>query len=86
MTPSATLPKLGEWWKEPKVNEYSYAEVVDITGFGEIKIRSLAKEGKIKRTRHGFYDKASVDAYQKDREERLAVTPNKTIKKGGGYA
>ena len=62
-----------EWWKEKLDNEYTLAEVRAITGWSQYKIQTLKDAGTIIQTRKAFYDKASVDAYQKAREERLAI-------------
>jgi len=65
-----------------KLNEYSVHEVSAITGWTPGKVATLAKEGKIKRTRTGFYDKGSVDAYEKDRAERRLVKRAEWIVQG----
>ncbi len=63
-------------------NEYSAKEVAQVTGWSQPKVCMLAKRGQIKPTRRGFYDKASVDAYQADREERRGIAPAIWVKEG----
>lgn len=65
------------WWEDAKENEYTRKEVQEIMKFKQCKIHRLKEAGTIKQTRNGFYDKASVDAYQADREERLAIMEGK---------
>jgi hypothetical protein len=63
-------------------NEYSAQEVAIVTGWSQPKVCMLSKRGQIKKTRRGFYDKASVDKYQADRDERKAIAPAVWVKRG----
>jgi len=65
--------KQDHWMNQPKDNEYSTAQVAKITGWSNPKVANFSDRGSIVRTREGFYTKESVDAYQADREERLAI-------------
>lgn len=74
--------KEAHWTNLPREDEYSTAQVSDITGWTNYKISLLARDGKITRTRKGFYTKESVDAYQADRAERLKIKPADWIARG----
>lgn len=56
-------------------NEYHVDDACTTLGWSRYKIVTLVNDGKIKRTRKGYYDKQSVDAYKKELEERKAITP-----------
>lgn len=62
--------------------EYTREEAFAIIGLNVHKFDDIIKTGKIKRTRRGHYSRESVDAFQKDRQERLAIEPPKWIKGG----
>lgn len=66
-----TVPKP---YSTPTEHEYTALEVMNITGWGQPKISNLCLEGKITGTRKGYYSRELVDAYQRDREERLAMS------------
>jgi hypothetical protein len=69
--------------QEPqKDNEYIGKEVMAILGFVSSKIIKLASEGKIKRTRTGFYCKESVDNYRKEMDERKGIPSAKWVRRG----
>lgn len=79
---SMTRSKQDHWTNQPKDNEYSTAQVAKITGWSNQKVANLSDRGSIVRTRKGFYTKESVDAYQKDREERKGIKPVEWIVRG----
>lgn len=54
-------------------NEYHVDDACTTLGWSRYKISTLIKNGKIKRTRKGYYDKKSVDDYKAELEERKAI-------------
>jgi len=58
-------------------NEYTLKEAMVILGFKSFRFADLVKENRVKRTRPGYYDKASIDAYKADMDERRKITPAK---------
>jgi predicted transcriptional regulator of viral defense system len=61
---------------------YSIHDVIEITGFHPKRISNIVKAGKIKRIKQGVYDIESVDAFQKDIEERKKIDPANWIPRG----
>ena len=79
MIPPLTSPQS----QATETSEYTTAQVIEIFGYKRgSDVSELFLAGKIVRTRKGFYTKESVDAYQKDREERKVINPAKWIVRG----